>query len=47
MKRKATRLKARYAATGKVEYDQFYPRNSKPLIDAHSPDARSTRQRCA
>ena len=34
MKRKATRFKARYAATGKVEYDQFYPRNSKPLIDA-------------
>ena len=33
MKAKSTRLKAEYAATGRVEYDQFYPRNSKPFID--------------
>lgn len=32
MKLKSTRLKAKYAATGDVEYDQFYPRNSKKLI---------------
>ncbi|HEV2455799.1 MAG TPA: DNA methyltransferase [Verrucomicrobiae bacterium] len=33
IKAKSTRLKAKYAATGTVEYDQFYPRNSKSLID--------------
>ena len=33
MKSNSTRLKAEYAATGQVEYDQFYPRNSKPILD--------------
>lgn len=33
MKSKSERLRAEYAATGSVEYDQFYPRNSKPLMD--------------
>jgi hypothetical protein len=33
MKSNASRLKAEYAATGKVEYDQFYPRNSKSILD--------------
>ncbi len=33
MKSHSTRLKAEYAATGRVEYDQFYPRNSKPILD--------------
>ncbi|MCA1640295.1 MAG: hypothetical protein LC768_18580 [Acidobacteria bacterium] len=33
LKSKSSRLRARYAATGNVEYDQFYPRNSKAIID--------------
>jgi len=33
MRKRSTRLKAEYAATGSVEYDQFYPRDSKPIID--------------
>ncbi len=33
IKQNATRLEARYATTGDVEYDQFYPRKSKPIID--------------
>jgi len=33
MKSNSTRLKAEYAATGKVEYDQFYPRQSKEIMD--------------
>ena len=33
MQSKSTRLKAKYAATGDVEYDQFYPRNSKHIMD--------------
>ena len=33
IKRNSRRLEARYAATGEVEYDQFYPRKSKPIID--------------
>jgi hypothetical protein len=33
MKINATRLRAQYAATGRVEYDQFYPRKSKAIID--------------
>lgn len=33
VKSNSTRLKAEYAATGSVEYDQFYPRNSKPILD--------------
>ncbi len=33
LKSKATRLRAEYGATGRVEYDQFYPRNSKHVID--------------
>ena len=27
------RKKAQYQNTGKVEYDEFYPRLSKPIID--------------
>jgi hypothetical protein len=34
MKSKAARFRANYAATGNVEYDQFYPRNSKSIVDA-------------
>ena len=33
MKRNSQRLKAKYGTTGNVEYDQFYPRHSKPIID--------------
>ncbi len=33
MKSNSTRLRAEYAATGRVEYDQFYPRHSKPILD--------------
>ena len=33
IKRNSRRLEARYTATGEVEYDQFYPRKSKPIID--------------
>lgn len=33
MKNKPNRLKAFYKSTGNVEYDQFFPRNSKNLID--------------
>jgi hypothetical protein len=33
MKANATRLSAEYSATGRVVYDQFYPRDSKPIID--------------
>lgn len=33
MGRNSKRLKAKYEATGAVEYDQFYPRLSKPIID--------------
>ena len=33
MKSNSTRLKAEYVATGKVEYDQFYPRKSKEIMD--------------
>ncbi|MBM4423961.1 MAG: hypothetical protein FJ030_11290 [Chloroflexi bacterium] len=33
LKKKSTRLRAYYAKTGNVEYDQFYPRNSKLIID--------------
>lgn len=33
MKTNAVRLRARYAATGDVEYDQFYPRKSKIHMD--------------
>lgn len=33
IKSKSLRLKAEYKATGKVEYDQFFPRYSKPIID--------------
>lgn len=32
-KRRAVRLRAKYEATGNVEYDQFYPRNSKAIMD--------------
>jgi hypothetical protein len=33
VKSKGTRFRANYAATGKVEYDQFYPRHSKLIMD--------------
>jgi tRNA1(Val) A37 N6-methylase TrmN6 len=33
MRSKSTRLKAKYARTGNVEYDQFFPRLSKPMMD--------------
>lgn len=33
LKAQSTRLKAQYSATGRVEYDQFYPRRSKAIID--------------
>ena len=33
MKVKSTRLSATYAASGLVEYDRFFPRESKPIID--------------
>ena len=33
MQKNATRLQARYATSGNVEYDQFSPRKSKELID--------------
>jgi hypothetical protein len=33
LKKHARRLKAKYEATGSVEYDQFYPRFSKPIMD--------------
>jgi Eco57I restriction-modification methylase len=33
LKRNSSRLRAQYAASGRVEYDQFYPRKSKPLMD--------------
>ena len=33
MKGNATRLRAQYAASGRVEYDQFYPRKSKLITD--------------
>lgn len=33
MQKNATRLQARYATSGNVEYDQFSPRRSKELID--------------
>ncbi len=34
LKKNSTRIRADYEATGRVEYDQFYPRESKPIIDA-------------
>jgi hypothetical protein len=33
MQSKTNRLSAKYATTGNVEYDQFFPRLSKPIID--------------
>jgi hypothetical protein len=33
IRRNARRLRVRYAATGDVEYDQFDPRKSKPIMD--------------
>jgi hypothetical protein len=33
IKRNSTRLRADYQTTGQVEYDQFYPRNSKGVMD--------------
>jgi hypothetical protein len=33
MQCKANRLSAKYSKTGNVEYDQFFPRLSKPIID--------------
>jgi hypothetical protein len=33
MQSKATRITARYSKTGNVEYDQFFPRLSKTIID--------------
>jgi hypothetical protein len=33
MRRNSARLRADYATSGRVEYDQFYPRKSKPLMD--------------
>jgi hypothetical protein len=33
LKKNSTRIRADYEATGRVEYDQFYPRESKPAID--------------
>jgi hypothetical protein len=33
MQANSKRLSAVYSATGRVEYDQFYPRYSKPIID--------------
>ena len=33
IKKNSTRLRADYKTTGKVEYDQFYPRNSKGVMD--------------
>jgi hypothetical protein len=33
IKNNSTRLRADYKTTGKVEYDQFYPRNSKGVMD--------------
>lgn len=33
MKSNSSRLRASYKTTGSVEYDQFYPRLSKPIID--------------
>ena len=33
LKRHARRKETRYKATGRVVYDEFYPRHSKPIID--------------
>jgi hypothetical protein len=33
MKAKSVRLGATYGATGQVEYDRFFPRESKPIMD--------------
>jgi hypothetical protein len=33
LKRKSSRKSAYYKSTGKVEYDEFYPKLSKPIID--------------
>jgi hypothetical protein len=33
MKANASRLRAEYRSTGRVEYDQFYPRKSKNIMD--------------
>jgi hypothetical protein len=33
LKANSVRLKAEYVATGRVEYDQFYPRRSKTFVD--------------
>ena len=33
MRRNSKRLEAQYVKTGNVEYDQFFPRLSKPIID--------------
>ncbi|MGA7935416.1 MAG: hypothetical protein WCA35_17835, partial [Kovacikia sp.] len=33
MQSRANRLSAKYSKTGNVEYDQFFPRLSKPIID--------------
>ena len=33
VKANSNRLKANYKATGAVEYDQFFPRHSKPIMD--------------
>ena len=32
-KRYSRRRVANYKTTGRVEYDEFYPRHSKPIID--------------
>ena len=32
-KKHKVRKETRYKATGKVVYDEFYPRHSKPIID--------------
>jgi hypothetical protein len=33
LKRNSNRFSAKYSATGTIEYDQFFPRQSKPIID--------------
>ncbi len=33
LKKNSKRFSAKYAATGIIEYDQFFPRLSKPIID--------------
>lgn len=33
MRSHSVRLRASYAASGQVEYDQFYPRQSKVIMD--------------